>query len=135
MTKASTSAGSTLSGRYDYTVSDIPGGMTMSPNAPLHTPPHPAEQMSIAYSVEGYMAAGVNASKLMLGIPYYGHSWFKPGMATADWQGFGQNGTIQGECCGPFAQTYGAKFGKGSQLCGTYMYSELQAAPQIEINR
>ena len=33
-----------------------------------------------------------------------------------------------GECCGVFQQTYGAKYGKGSQLCGTYMYNEIVAA-------
>ena len=56
---------------YDYTVSDVPGGETMSPNAPLYTPSAPAEQMSISYSIEGYMAEGVPPSKLMLGIPFY----------------------------------------------------------------
>lgn len=57
---------------YDYTVSDIMGGATMSPNAPLYNPPAPATQMSISYSIEGYIAAGVPASKIMLGIPFYG---------------------------------------------------------------
>ena len=33
-----------------------------------------------------------------------------------------------GQCCGPFKKTYGALYGKGSQLCGTYMYSETIAA-------
>lgn len=33
-----------------------------------------------------------------------------------------------GKCCGPFKSTYGALYGKGSQLCGTYMYSEIVAA-------
>lgn len=55
-------------------------------------------------------------------------SWFKPAMISSQWKGFGQNGTIQGKCCGPFKTTLGAKPGKGSQLCGTYMYNELQAA-------
>ena len=30
-------------------------------------------------------------------------------------------------CCGPLKHTYGAKYGKGSQRCGTYMYSEIAA--------
>ena len=33
-----------------------------------------------------------------------------------------------GQCCGPFKNTYGALYGKGSKLCGTYMYSEIVAA-------
>lgn len=36
-------------------------------------------------------------------------------------------------CCGPFQQTYGAKYGLGSRQCGTYMYSEIIAAG-IEYN-
>jgi len=111
---------------YDYTVSDVPDGSMMSPNAPLHAPPQPALQISIADTIEGYLAAGVPASKIMLGIPYYGHTWFQPGMT--DWMGFGANGTVQGKCCGPFQKTFGAKPGKGSGLCGTMMYNELRAA-------
>ena len=125
---------------YDYTVSDIMGGATMSPNAPLYNPPAPATQMSISYSIEGYIAAGVPASKIMLGIPFYGmipshhpplppplathpnpnpgHTWYNPKLASgATWQAFGLNGTVQGACCGPFKQTNGAKPGKGSHLC------------------
>merc|ERR1719361_2145767 len=34
----------------------------------------------------------------------------------------------QGKCCGPFASTYGTECGKYSGLCGTYMYSEIEAA-------
>ena len=30
-----------------------------------------------------------------------------------------------------FQQTYGAKYGKGSQLCGTYMYNEIVAAGKL----
>ena len=72
---------------YDYTVSDIMGGATMSPNAPLYNPPAPATQMSISYSIEGYIAAGVPASKIMLGIPFYGmipshHPPLPPPLAT-----------------------------------------------------
>ena len=32
------------------------------------------------------------------------------------------------KCCGHFQETYGAQHGKGSQQCGTYMYSEIIAA-------
>lgn len=33
-----------------------------------------------------------------------------------------------GKCCGPFQQSYGAKYGRGSCQCGTYMYSEIITA-------
>ena len=61
---------------YDYAVSDIPGAGPFSPNAPLYTPSNPnAVQMSISYSVENYLAAGVHPSKISVGIPLYSHSW------------------------------------------------------------
>jgi len=116
---------------YDYTVSDLPGpeGAMMSPNAPLFTPPSPALQMSIASTIQDYINAGVPRNKLMPGIPFYGHTWYAPNLiGTNNWQKFGNNGQIQGACCGPFQQTYGGKYGKGSLQCGLYMYSEVQAA-------
>lgn len=62
----------------------------------------------------------------MLGIPLYGHTWFQPGMS--DWQKFGGKGAVQGQCCGPFKSTFGAKPGKGCSQCGVMMYSEILAA-------
>ena len=38
------------------------------------------------------------------------------------------NGSIQGECCGPFQNTYGAKPGQACSQCGVMMYSEILAA-------
>ena len=35
---------------------------------------------------------------------------------------------FSGKCCGPFKQSYGAKYGRGSHQCGTYMYSEIMAS-------
>merc|ERR1712048_1117667 len=114
---------------YDYTVPDIPGpaGATMSPNQPLYTPSAKGSlQMSVDYTVKGYLAAGVPASKIMVGVAFYGHTWYAQGMS--DWQSFGGTGSIQGECCGPFKQTYGAKPGMACQQCGVMMYSEIEAA-------
>ena len=114
---------------YDYSVPDVRGGSTMSPNAPLHTPAAAdATQMSIEYTVEGYLAAGVPASKIMVGIPFYGHTWYKPDMAPAAWHAFGGKGEVQGECCGPFKSTYGAKPGLGSHQCGVLAYNEVVAS-------
>lgn len=112
---------------YDYTVPDVPGGSTMSPNQPLYTPSEAGSlQMSVDYTVQGYLKAGVPASKIMVGVAFYGHTWYAKGMS--DWQTFGGTGSIQGECCGPFKQTYGAKPGQACQQCGVMMYSEIMAA-------
>jgi chitinase len=114
---------------YDFTVSDVPGGTMFSPNAPLFNPPEPSLQMSIDYTVQGYLAMGVPPGKMQLGVAYYGHTWWNPNLTPAQWQKFGGNlGQVQGSCCGVFTQTTGAKPGKGSQLCGSMMYSEIKAA-------
>jgi len=99
----------------------------MSPNAPLYTPSAAgAAQMSIDYTVQGYLAEGVPKEKIMVGVPFYGHTWYKPGMS--NWQQWAGQGEIQGECCGPFKATYGAKPGKACAQCGVMMYSEILAA-------
>lgn len=117
---------------YDYTVSDVTGagGAHFNPNCPLYDP-KPADgvtMMSINYTMSYYLQVGVPKSKIRVGIPYYGHTWYAPGKQGDDWKTWGGTAVIQGECCGPFKATYGAKFGKGCQQCGTMMYSELQAA-------
>ena len=111
---------------YDN-VPDVPGGSTMSPNQPLYTPSASgALQMSVDYSVQGYLNAVVPASKIMVGVAFYGHSWYAQGMSS--WQSFGGSGSVQGECCGPFKQTFGAKPSGACQQCGAMMYSEIMAA-------
>jgi chitinase len=115
---------------YDYTVSDVPdteNGAAFSPNCPLYNPDKPAEQMSIKYSVDYYLKQGVPKEKIMVGVPFYGHTWYAPSIGDA-WNKWGGKGEIQGDCCGPFKQTYGGKFGKGCNQCGTYMFSETEAA-------
>ncbi len=111
-------------------MSDIPGAGGMSPNAPLFTPSkYPnAVQMSINDTVSNYLAAGVPAAKIQVGIPLYGHTWFNPALNATSWQGFGMPSVTQGACCGPLKPTNGGKPGVGSSECGTYMYSETQAA-------
>ena len=112
---------------YDYSVSDVPAAGGLAPNAPLYTPSDPATlQMSINYTVQNYLAAGVAPGKIRVGIPLYGHAWFAPGLT--DWAAFGAPSQQQGACCGPFASTNGAQPGLGAQQCGTMMYSELMAA-------
>lgn len=88
---------------YDYTVSDIKDSKVTAPNSPLYDPPSTAGivQWSLNYTgiiciqhvhvhllvsykwqtsifyflVQGYLAAGVPASKILVGIPLYGHTW------------------------------------------------------------
>jgi len=117
---------------YDYAVSDIPdaSGAFMSPNAPLYTPSQAnTVKMSISDSINDYLTQGVPAEKIMVGIPLYGHTWYQPSLVgTTKWQTFGNQGVVEGKCCGPFQQTFGGIPGKGSLMCGTMMYSETQAA-------
>jgi len=111
---------------YDYAVSDLPTPSVTSPNCPLYLPPSPAVQMSVNQTVFNYLGQGIPASKIMIGLALYGHTWFTPG--TSNWKEFGTGGQIQGTCCGPFQNTYGAQPGRGSSMCGTMMYSEIQKA-------
>jgi chitinase len=112
---------------YDYTVSDVTGSPYTGPNAPLYSPKvRNVADWSIDYTVKGYLAAGVPKSKIIVGVPFYGHTWYAPG--TTNWEKFGVTSKMQGACCGTFGETYGAKYGKASQQCGTLMYSEIIAA-------
>jgi len=116
---------------YDYTVSDIEDSAVTAPNQPLYPPAEDnvAQKDSVSTTIEGYLRAGIPAEKMSVGIAYYGHSWFVPGLtAESEWCHFGLTAQKQGKCCGPFASTMGAKYGQYSQLCGTYMFSEFQTA-------
>ena len=118
---------------YDYSVSDIGGANATAGNAPLYAPGVGAGEVSkwsIDYSVTGYLNAGVPAAKIHLGVPFYGHTWFAPGLGAdaSKWGKFGVESKVQGQCCGPFKSTFGAKAGMASQQCGTMMYSEIMAA-------
>lgn len=115
---------------YDYTVSDIADSPVTAPNEPLYPPPssqNVPQNDSVSSTINGYLAQGIPASKMTVGIAYYGHSWYVPN-AGSNYCQFGLKATKQGQCCGPFASTMGAKYGKYSELCGTYMYSEIQTA-------
>jgi chitinase len=44
-------------------------------HAPLFTSPANPKRSSAATMIEHYLAAGVPATKLVLGVPFYGHAW------------------------------------------------------------
>lgn len=117
---------------YDYSVSDIPTASHTAPNMGLYNTsdsiPAPGDRWGIDYTVSGYLAAGVPKHKIVVGLAFYGHSWYVPGLSGTQWQKFGLEAKMQGQCCGPFGSTYGAKSGQGCSLCGSMMYSEIQAA-------
>merc|ERR1712115_658730 len=116
---------------YDYTVSDIADSPVTSPNEPLNPPTESAvvQKDSVSTTINGYLAAGIPPSQMSVGIAYYGHMWYVPGLtAQTEWCAFGHSATKQGQCCGPFASTMGTKCGQYSGLCGTYMYSEIESA-------
>jgi chitinase len=65
-------------------------------NAPLHSTPSAS---SVANSVETYLAAGVPAEKLVLGVPFYGKAW--EGVAA-------RNDGLAQRPSGPFGSSDGA---------------------------
>jgi len=115
---------------YDYWVSDIESANITAPNQPLKSSTNPKLDTvwGTDYTVKGYIRDGVPAEKLVLGLAYYGHSWYVPGLTGNAWQTFGLAATKQGACCGPFKTTYGSAAGEGCSLCGSMMYSELKRA-------
>ena len=116
---------------YDYTVSaDTDASFAVTaPNQPLWNPNvGPLPNDSVSTTIDGYIAAGASADQLVVGIAYYGHTWYLPGLVGDEWKQMGQTGQIQGECCGPMKQTYGAKYAKYYQECGSYMYSDIMNA-------
>jgi len=56
---------------YDYYYS---GSTTAGPTAPLYNY-QPSYNYTLAKSITFYIKAGATPSKLLLGLPYYGHEW------------------------------------------------------------
>eukprot|EP00490_Sorites_sp_Unknown_P001135 CAMPEP_0114658582 /NCGR_PEP_ID=MMETSP0191-20121206/16030_1 /TAXON_ID=126664 /ORGANISM="Sorites sp." /LENGTH=310 /DNA_ID=CAMNT_0001881025 /DNA_START=436 /DNA_END=1368 /DNA_ORIENTATION=- len=111
---------------YDYTVSTDPDSSTTAPNEPLYNPNTGAlPKDSVSTTIDGYISAGADADKLVVGIAFYGHTWYIPGLTGTEWQKYGLQGTKQNECCGSDKSSYGGKYSKYLQECGSYMYSEI----------
>lgn len=58
---------------YDYYEPDA--SPVTGLNAPLYTDPADPRQLSADHSVHEFERAGVPASKIVLGVPFYGHEW------------------------------------------------------------
>lgn len=98
---------------YDYYV---PGSNSMTGNnAPLFTDPADPNHGSADASVRAFEAAGVPASKIVLGVPFYGHAWkdvaetdhglFQHGKADSD--AFTSYGNITSTMLSPAGQAAG----------------------------
>jgi len=62
--------------QFEATSSPITGH-----HAPLFTSPANPKNDSAATSISHYIAAGVPAAKIVLGVPFYGHAWGEVGPA------------------------------------------------------
>jgi chitinase len=62
---------------YESSSSSITGH-----HAPLFTNPADPKEVSADASVRAFLAAGVPAHKLVLGVPFYGHAWSEVGPAS-----------------------------------------------------
>lgn len=67
---------------YDYYVADIKNADFTAPNQPLHTVdcPECSKRWSVEESVKAYEQGGATKSKMKLGIAFYAHSWYVPGL-------------------------------------------------------
>lgn len=76
---------------YDYYVSDIKTASYTAPNQPLHTVEGDkfVNHWSVADTVKAYEDAGATKSKMNIGLAFYAHSWFVPGLDGDEWKKFG----------------------------------------------
>ena len=81
--------------------------------------------LSIDNAVTLYLQAGVNPKKMMLGLAFYGHTWYVPGLTGDEYARFGISSEKENLCCGPLGTTYGGTGGKSAVLCGSLLYSEI----------
>lgn len=93
-------------------------------NAPLYTSPANPKQLSAAAVVQMYLAAGVPAAKLVLGVPFYGQAWAKVGATD---HGLHQRGQFD-----PDIDTrYGALAARVGQNGYTRYWDQAAAAPYL----
>jgi len=72
---------------YDYFVSDIASASKTAPNQNFQDPSNSTGlfQWGLDYTVSGYLKRGATASKMLLGIALYGHTWYAPGLSGDGW--------------------------------------------------
>jgi chitinase len=112
---------------YDF--NEAPSHGLTSHQAPLYTDPRSPISDSIDSCVSAYEYAGVPATKLILGVPFYGRSWER--VSSAD-HGLFQQGRPAGRDFIPFAEINGSMLGHGfsrywdAAASAAYLYSEDQ---------
>jgi GH18 family chitinase len=112
---------------YDFNTPALNDSSFTAPNSPLHRPKDLSRSLSwnINQTIRGYLSAGVSSTKLLTGVPLFGHAWYLPSVSGSKWQNFGIKASRRGSCCGPYKRSYGAGYGSISRQCGTFMYSEI----------
>jgi len=80
---------------YDYFVSDISSASKTAPNQNLNTVSSlGVDNWSVSDSITKLISSGATASKVLLGIAYYGHTWYVPGITDNSWQSYNLNAKI-----------------------------------------
>jgi len=126
---------------YDYSVSstnDTNESARTAPNEPLYAPDN-AEQYNIAswnvnYTLNGYIERGVKPEQMLVGIAFYGHTWYIPGFTNEQsgpdgWGRYGLNATYPGSnsnCNNVTAKGWGGSRGFYTLQCGFYGIYEIQ---------
>ncbi len=112
---------------YDF--NEAPSHGLTSHQAPLYTDPRSPISDSIDSCVSAYEHAGVPATKLVLGVPFYGRSWER--VSSAD-HGLFQPGRPAARDFIPFAEINGSMLGHGftrywdAAASVPYLYNENQ---------
>ena len=72
---------------YDYFVSDVDSANVTMPNSLLHALDLPGfdANWSTEATIQAYLDRGATASKMAMGLAYYGHTWYTPNIKDDSW--------------------------------------------------
>jgi chitinase len=72
---------------YDYFVSDLVDANVTAPNSLLHSLDLPGfdPNWSSEATIQAYLDRGATASKMAMGLAYYGHTWYTPNIKDDSW--------------------------------------------------